>query len=97
MLKPIDARVVIEKTERESQTSGGIILPDTAQEAPDTGIVVAIGPGSRSFTGELIPMSIKVGDKVLFARFAAHEIEHQGKKVLILMEKDIMAVVVEEE
>jgi len=98
MLKPIGGRIVIEKKERQEQTASGIIIPDTAREdgGPEMGLVSAVGQGARSMSGELIPMEIKVGDKVLYGRFQAQEVEHNGKTYLVLGEQDIIAVVEDE-
>ena len=98
MLKPIGGRLVVEKREPQTQTDSGIIIPDTAREGgePEIGLCVAVGNGSRSMSGELIPMEVKVGDKVLYGRFSAQEIEHQGKTYLVLGEQDIIAVVEDE-
>ena len=99
MLKPIGGRLVVEKRETQTQTDSGIIIPDTAREdgGPEIGLVTAVGKGARSMSGELIPMEVKVGDKVLYGRFSAQEIEHNGKTYLVLGEQDLIAVVVEDE
>ena len=98
MIKPIGARVVIEEKARKEQTESGIIIPDSAREngLPEHGTIVAVGNGSRSMTGELVPMEVKVGDKVLYGRFQAQEVEHKGKKLLVLGEQDIIAVLDDE-
>tara|TARA_R110002020_G_scaffold34713_3_gene105502 strand:+ start:262 stop:558 length:297 start_codon:yes stop_codon:yes gene_type:complete len=95
MLRPIDARLVVKKPEREEQTESGIFLPDTVNEQGQTslGEIIAVGPGSRSLTGELIPMSVKVGDKVIYVKFGGTEVEHDGESLMVLMEKDIIAIV----
>ena len=95
MLKPIGGRVVIEKKETQTQTESGIIIPDTAREGgePEIGLVTAVGKGSRSMSGELIPLEIQVGDKVLYARFSAQEIQHKDKTYLVLGEQDVIAIV----
>ena len=98
MLRPIDARVVVKKPEREEQTASGIILPDTVNEQGQTAIgeVVAVGPGSRSMmNGEPMPMDIKVGDTILYTKFAATEVQYKGKEFMVVIEKDIVAVVEE--
>jgi len=95
MLKPLDARVLVKKPEREEQTASGIILPDTVSEAGQTafGDVIGIGPGSRSLTGELIPMSVQVGDIIIYQKFAGMEVVHKHEDLIVIMEKDIVAVV----
>jgi chaperonin GroES len=93
-LKPLGGRVIIEPIEQEEITAGGIILPETAKEKPQEGKVLAVGPGDRNeHTGERVPMDLKVGDKILFAKYSGTEIKMDGKKLLILRESDILAMV----
>jgi len=93
-VKPLGGRVIIEPVEQEEITAGGIILPETAKEKPQEGKVLAVGPGDRNeHTGERVPMDLKVGDKILFAKYSGTEIKMDGKKLLILRESDILAVV----
>ena len=92
-LRPLGDRVVIEPSEGEEVTSGGILLPETAKEKPQEGTIVAVGAGRRDENGKLIAMDVKDGDKVLYAKYAGTEIKLNGKKVLILKETDILAVV----
>ena len=94
MLKPIDARLIGKKAKREEQTASGIVLPDTVSDQNQTaqGEVVAVGPGSRSLTGELMPMSIKVGEVIIYQRFGGQEVDYQGQEYVVLMEKDVIAV-----
>ena len=93
-LKPLGGRVIIEPIEQEEVTAGGIILPETAKEKPQEGKVLAVGPGDRNeHTGERVPMDLKVGDKILFAKYSGTEIKMDGRKLLILRESDILAVV----
>ena len=95
-LKPLGGRVIIEPIEQEEVTAGGIILPETAKEKPQEGKVLAVGPGDRNeHTGERVPMDLKVGDKILFAKYSGTEIKMDGRKLLILRESDILAVVAE--
>jgi chaperonin GroES len=93
-LRPLGDRVVIEPSEGEEQTAGGILLPETAKEKPQQGTILSVGPGRRDDSGKLIAMDVKVDDKVLYAKYAGTEIKIEGKKVLILKESDILAVVV---
>ena len=93
-LKPLGNRVVIEPLEQEEVTAGGIVLPETAKEKPQKGTVISIGPGDRDEDGERIPMDVAEGDTVLFAKYAGTEIKVEGKKLLILRESDLLAIVV---
>jgi chaperonin GroES len=93
-LRPLGDRVVIEPSEGDEQTAGGILLPETAKEKPQQGTILSVGPGRRDDSGKLIAMDVKVDDKVLYAKYAGTEIKIEGKKVLILKESDILAVVV---
>ncbi|MBE2195004.1 MAG: co-chaperone GroES [Anaerolinea sp.] len=92
-LRPLADRLVVEPMEGEEVTSGGILLPETAKEKPQQGTVLAAGNGRRDDSGKLIAMDVKVGDKVLYAKYAGTEIKVEGKKVLILKETDILAIV----
>ena len=92
-LKPLGGRVVIEPLEQEDVTAGGIVLPDTAKEKPQRGKVLSVGPGERDEDGKRIPMDVSVGDTVLFAKYAGTEIKVESKKVLILRESDLLAIV----
>jgi len=93
-LKPLGNRVVVEPQEQEEMTAGGIVLPETAKEKPQKGTVLAVGPGERSDkTGDHIPMDVKEGDTVLFAKYSGTEIKVDGKKLLILRDSDILALV----
>ena len=92
-LKPLGGRVIIEPIEQEEMTAGGIILPETAKEKPQEGKILAAGPGDRDDDGKRIAMEVKVGDRVLYAKYSGTEIKVDGKKLLILRESDILAVV----
>ncbi len=92
-LKPLGGRVIIEPIEQEEMTAGGIILPETAKEKPQEGHVLAVGPGDRDEKGVRVPMDVKVSDKVLFAKYSGTEIKLDGKKLLIMRESDLLAVV----
>ncbi|HSL46340.1 MAG TPA: co-chaperone GroES [Anaerolineales bacterium] len=91
-LKPLGGRVIVEPIEQEEMTAGGIILPETAKEKPQEGKILAAGPGERDEDGERIPMEVQVGDKVLYAKYSGTEVKMDGKKLLILRESDILAV-----
>lgn len=92
-LKPLGNRVVVEPVEQEEVTAGGIVLPETAKEKPQKGLVISVGPGDRDEDGDYIPMDVKQGDIVLFAKYAGTEIKVDGKKLLILRESDLLAIV----
>jgi chaperonin GroES len=94
-LKPLGNRVVIEAIEGEEITAGGIVLPETAKEKPQKGKVLSVGPGERDEDGKYIQMDVKAGDTVLFAKYAGTEIKVDGKKLLILRESDLLAIVLE--
>jgi chaperonin GroES len=93
-LKPLGNRVVVEPMEQEEVTSGGIVLPETAKEKPQKGKVLSIGPGERDEDGKRIPMDVKEGDTVLYAKYSGTEIKLDNKKILILRESDILAILV---
>ncbi len=92
-LRPLGSRVVVEPVEQEETTAGGIVLPETAKEKPQQGIVLAAGPGDRDEDGDYIAMDVKAGDKVLFAKYAGTELKLDGKKLLILRESDLLAII----
>ncbi|MEJ2706117.1 MAG: co-chaperone GroES [Anaerolineales bacterium] len=92
-LKPLGNRVVIEPIEEEEVTASGIVLPETAKEKPQKGKVLSVGPGDRNDEGERIPMDVNEGDTVLFAKYAGTEIKLDGKKLLIMRESDLLAIV----
>ncbi len=92
-LKPLGNRVVVEPVEEEEVTASGIVLPETAKEKPQKGKVLAVGPGERNEEGERIPLDVSEGDTVLFAKYAGTEIKMDGKKLLILRESDLLAIV----
>ncbi len=91
-LKPLGGRVIVEPIEQEEMTAGGIILPETAKEKPQEGKVLAVGQGERDEDGKRIPMDVETGDRVLFAKYSGTEVKMDGKKLLILRESDILAV-----
>ena len=91
-LKPLSDRVVVEPAAAEEKSSGGIILPDTAQEKPQQGTVVAIGPGKVSDSGTLVKMSVKDGDKILYGKYSGTEVNVAGTEYIIMRESDILAI-----
>ena len=92
-LRPLGDRVVVEPSEGDEVTPGGILLPETAKEKPQQGTIIAVGAGRRDDDGKLVPMDVSLNDKVLYAKYAGTEIKLDGKKVLILKESDILAIV----
>ena len=92
-LKPLGARVVVKALDREEKTNTGIYLPDTAKEKPQEGKVLAVGPGDRDEDGKRIPVELKEGDKVLFQKYAGTEFKLDGEELLILSEKDVLALI----
>jgi chaperonin GroES len=91
-IKPLGDRVLVEPIEKEETTASGIVLPETAKEKPQEGLVLAVGPGRLLDSGERAPMEVKAKDKVLYAKYAGTELKRNDKKYLILSEKDILAV-----
>ena len=92
-LKPLGDRLVVEPVEKEERTASGIILPETAKEKPQEGTVLAAGPGRTDDDGKRIPMDVKTGDVVLYAKYAGTEVKIDDKKLLILKESDVLAIV----
>ncbi len=95
-LKPLGDRVVVKIIEELERTRGGIVLPDTAKEKPQEAEVFAVGPGGRTDQGERIPMEVKVGDRVIFAKYSGTEFKQDDEEYLILRESDLLAVVIRE-
>jgi chaperonin GroES len=93
--RPLHDRVVLKRIEAEAKSSGGIIIPDTAQEKPQQGEVVAVGPGGRDEAGKLIPIDLKAGDRVLFGKWSGTEVKIDGVEYLIMKESDVMGVLTE--
>lgn len=90
--RPLHDRVVVKRIDAEEKTKGGIIIPDSAKEKPSQGQVVAVGPGGRDEAGKLIPIDLKVGNKVLFGKWAGTEVKLDGEELIIMKESDIMGV-----
>jgi chaperonin GroES len=91
--RPLHDRVVVKRIDAEEKTAGGIIIPDTAREKPQQGQVLAVGPGGRDEAGKLIPIDLKVGDKVLFGKWSGTEVKLDGEDLLIMKESDVMGVI----
>jgi chaperonin GroES len=90
--RPLHDRVVVQRIEENQKTAGGIIIPDTAAEKPQTGKVIAVGPGARGEDGKIEPLDVKAGDKVLFGKWSGAEVKLDGEELLIMKESDIMGV-----
>jgi chaperonin GroES len=93
-LQPLDDRIVVKQNEAEEKTASGLVIPDTAKEKPQQGAVLAVGPGRRSDTGELIPLDIAVGDTIVYSKYGGTEITIDGEDLLILTSRDVLAKVV---
>ena len=91
--RPLHDRVLVRRVESEERTKGGILIPDTAKEKPMEGEVVAVGPGARGDDGELQPMDLKAGDRVLFGKWSGTEVKLEGEELIIMKESDIMGVI----
>jgi len=91
-LRPLQDRVLVRRVEPETKTAGGIFIPDTAQEKPTEGEVVAVGPGTRDEAGKLYPLDVKAGDRVLFGKWSGSEVKLDGEDLMIMKESDIMGI-----
>ncbi len=92
-LRPLHDRVIVKRVDSETKTAGGIVIPDNAAEKPDQGEVLAVGPGKKNDKGELNPMSVKVGDRVLFGKYSGQTVKVDGDELLVMKEDDLFAVV----
>ena len=92
-IRPLHDRVLVRRLEQDQKTAGGIIIPDTAQEKPQEGEVVAAGPGARGEDGRLAPLDVKAGDRILFGKWSGTEVKVDGEELLIMKESDIMGVI----
>ena len=91
--RPLHDRVVVRRIEGENKTAGGIIIPDTAKEKPQEGEIIAVGPGGRDESGKLIPIDLKVGNRILFGKWSGTEVKIDGEELLIMKESDVMGVI----
>jgi len=91
--RPLHDRVVVRRLEGEEKTAGGIIIPDTAKEKPQEGEIIAVGPGGRDESGKLIPIDLKVGNRILFGKWSGSEVKIDGEELLIMKESDVMGVI----
>ncbi len=94
--KPLHDRVLVRRVESEEKTAGGLIIPDSAKEKPSEGEIVACGEGARKDSGELIPMSVKPGDRILFGKWSGTEVTINGEELLIMKESDILGIIEDE-
>jgi chaperonin GroES len=92
-LKPLHDRVLVERVEGEEKTAGGLIIPESAKEKPAEGMIVAVGEGARKESGDLIPMAVKEGDKILFGKWSGTEVTVDGKELLMMKESDILGII----
>lgn len=92
-IKPLEDKILVQANEAETTTASGLVIPDTAKEKPQQGEVLAVGPGRRSDSGELIPLDINVGDTVVYSKYGGTEVSQDGEDVLILSGRDILAIV----
>jgi chaperonin GroES len=92
-LRPLHDRVIVKRLDQETKTASGIVIPDNVAEKPDQGEVLAIGPGKRNDKGDLSPLSVKVGDRVLFGKYSGQTVKVDGEDLMVMREEDIMAVV----
>jgi chaperonin GroES len=92
-IRPLHDRVIVKRLDEEKQTASGIVIPDTAAEKPEQGEVMSIGKGKRSDEGELVPLEVKVGDRVLFGKYSGETVRVKGDELLVMREEDILGVV----
>ena len=92
-IKPLEDRIVIQQVDAEQVTASGLVIPDTAKEKPQEGEVVAVGPGRIDDNGNRVPLDVKVGDKVIYSKYGGTEVKFQGKDLLVLSARDVLAIV----
>jgi chaperonin GroES len=92
-IRPLQDRVIVKRLEEEEKTKGGIIIPDSAKEKPQEGKVIAVGKGKRTEDGKLIPLDVKVGDRILFGKYSGTEVKIEGEEHLIMREEDILGII----
>ena len=93
-LQPLNDRLIVKRLESETKTASGIVIPDNAAEKPDQGEVIAVGPGKANDKGEVKPLSVKVGDRVLFGKYSGQTVKVDGDELLVMKEDDLFAVVI---
>ncbi len=92
-IRPLHDRVIVKRIEEEKKSAGGIVIPDTAAEKPEQGEIVAVGKGKKDDNGKLIPIDVKVGDKVLFGKYSGQTVKVKGDELLVIREEDILGVI----
>jgi len=92
-IRPLHDRVIVKRIDEERKSAGGIVIPDTAAEKPDQGEVIAVGKGKKTEDGKLVPLDVKVGDKVLFGKYSGQTVKVKGEELLVMREEDIMGVI----
>ena len=92
-IRPLHDRVIVKRIEEERKSSGGIVIPDTAAEKPDQGEIVAVGKGKKDDNGKLIPIDVKIGDRVLFGKYSGQTVKVKGDELLVMREEDLMGVI----
>ena len=92
-IRPLQDRIIVKRLEEEEKTKGGIIIPDSAKEKPQEGKVIAVGKGKMTEDGKLIPLDVKVGDKILFGKYSGTEVKIEGEEHLIMREEDILGII----
>jgi len=92
-LRPLHDRVIVKRLDNERKTASGIVIPDSAAEKPDQGEVLAVGPGKKTEDGKVLPVDVKVGDKVLFGKYAGQAVKVDGDELLVIREEEILAVI----
>jgi len=92
-IRPLHDRIIVKRLEEEKKTASGIVIPDTAAEKPDQGEVKAVGKGKKTDEGKILPLDVKVGDKVLFGKYSGQTVKVQGEELLVMREEDIMGVI----
>jgi chaperonin GroES len=92
-IRPLHDRIIVERLEEETKTAGGLIIPDTAKEKPQQGKVIAVGKGKKTEDGKVLPLDVKVGDKILFGKYAGTEIKIEGQEFLMMREDDVLGVI----
>ena len=92
-IRPLHDRVIVKRLDNERKTASGIVIPENAAEKPDQGEVVAVGPGKKDDNGKLIPMDLKVGDRVLFGKYSGQTVKVEGEEILVMREEDVMGVI----
>ncbi len=92
-IRPLHDRVIVKRLEEERKSAGGIVIPDNAAEKPDQGEVIAVGPGKKTEDGKVLPVDVKVGDRVLFGKYSGTSVKIEGTEYLVMREEDIMGVV----